>query len=209
MKGGLESVTLTFGDTLYEPGERITHVYFPGDSLVSLLSVVAPGKAAEVGLVGREGMVGFPIALGSAESSLLAVVQGTGTALRMKSAFFRKQFGGNPTLQREIFRFTHLLMTQIAQTAACNRYHVVDARLARWLLMTRDRLNSSQFVLTHEFLAKMLGVRREGVTQSAGELQLRKLIGYSRGKISILDQKGLEARACNCYGLIKGLYAHA
>ena len=204
----LEPVAVVFGDRLYEPGGPMRHAYFPGNSVVSLISQIGPGKAAEVGLVGHEGMIGVPMALGIGNSSLLAVVQGTGTALRIKAANFRK-LCGMPGLQHEMFRFTHLLMSQVAQTAACNRFHVVDERLARWLLMTYDRVQSNDFKLTHEFLGHMLGVRRVAVTQSATALQKQKLISYSRGNITIQDRKGLEARACSCYGVVKKLYAHA
>ncbi|MEQ1516012.1 MAG: Crp/Fnr family transcriptional regulator [Usitatibacteraceae bacterium] len=205
----LEPVTLAFGDVLYEPGAPIRHVYFPHDCLVSLLTSVDSVRAAEVGLVGAEGMIGVPVVLGIAVSPFLAVVQGGGNALRMKTADFRREFTKSVTLQRELFRFTHLLMTQVAQTAACNRFHVVTQRLARWLLMTRDRVQSNEFILTQEFLARMLGVRRVGVTEAASGLQKRKLIRYSRGTITILDQKGLEATACGCYGLVKRMYAKA
>ena len=204
----LVSVSLDFGDVLHEARRPIRHVYFPNDCFVSLLTTVGPGKAAEVGLVGSEGMIGLPIALGVNMSPMLAVVQGAGTAMRMKASRFRAELNDNTALQRELFRFTHQLMSQVAQTAACNQFHVVNMRLARWLLMTRDRVKSDEFRLTHEFLGKMLGVRRVGVTTAAGSLQKRKLISYSRGNITILDRKGLEACACDCYGVIKRLYAH-
>lgn len=209
LAGGLEPVTLAFGDVLYEAGARIRHVYFPDDCLVSLLSSVDAGRAAEVGLVGAEGMVGVPVVLGIAVSPFLAVVQGSGTALRIKKADLRREFDLSVALQRELFRFTHLLMTQVAQTAACNRFHVVPQRLARWLLMTRDRVSSNEFLLTQEFLARMLGVRRVGVNEAAKTLQEKKLIRYSRGTITILDKKGLAAAACGCYELVKGMYAEA
>ena len=196
---GLEPVTLTFGEVLYEPEQPIRHVYFPNNSLVSLLTLVDGRRALEVGLVGREGMVGIPLALGIGVSSVRALVQGSGTAMRMSSARFRREFRNSPPLQRELYRYTHVLMAQVTQTAACNRFHVVEARLARWLLMTRDRVRSEQFRLTQEFLAHMLGVRRVGVTKAAGALQRRKLISYSRGNIRILDQRGLEAASCRCY----------
>ena len=205
----LEPVPLVFGDVLYEPGARIRHVYFPNDCLVSLLTSVDAERAAEVGLVGGEGMIGVPVVLGIAVSPFLAVVQGGGTAMRMKTAAFRLEFTKSTVLQRELFRFTHLLMTQVAQTAACNRFHVVTQRLARWLLMTRDRVQSNEFILTQEFLARMLGVRRVGVTEAASELQRQELIRYSRGTITILDQKGLKAAACGCYELVNGMYAKA
>jgi CRP-like cAMP-binding protein len=203
----LEQVELEFGDILYEPGARIGHVYFPQDCLVSLLTSVDAIRAAEVGLVGTEGMVGVPVALGISVSPFLAVVQGAGRAWRMKTADFRREFGKSAALQRTLFRFTHLLMTQVAQTAACNRFHVVTERLARWLLMTRDRVNSNEFLLTQDFLARMLGVRRVGVSEAAASLQKRRLIGYNRGTITILDLKGLEASACSCYGLVNKMYA--
>ena len=200
---GLEPVTLTFGEVLYEPGEPIRHIYFPNDSLVSLLTLADGHLPLEVGLVGREGMVGIPLALGIDVSSVRALVQGAGTAMRITTARFRKEFRQSLPLQRELHRYTHELMVQVTQTAACNRFHVVEARLARWLLMTRDRVQSDQFRLTQEFLAHMQGVRRVGVTQAAGALQQRKLITYSRGNIRILDRKGLEAASCRCYQIVK------
>ena len=164
---GLESVALRFGEVLYEPGERIKFVYFPGDSLVSLLTLVDGQSALEVGMVGREGMVGVPLSLGADVSPVRALVQGAGAAMRMKAARFSREIRKSPQLQQEVNRYTGVLMAQITQTAACNRFHVVEARLARWLLMTRDRLRSDEFPLTHEFLGHMLGVRRVGVTKAA------------------------------------------
>jgi len=205
LRAGLEAVTLTYGQILSEPGEPITHVYFPIDCLVSLLTTVEGHQALEVGLVGREGMVGISLALGMDVSSVRALVQGTGTAMRMNAARFRKEFRKSVPLQRELYRFIHAKLAQARQTAACNRFHRVEARLARWLLMTRDRVRSDQFLLTHAFLADMLGVRRVGVSLAAGALQRRKLITYTRGKIGILDRKGLEAASCGCYEVIKDL----
>jgi CRP-like cAMP-binding protein len=200
---GLEPVTLAFGEVLYEPGEPIRDVYFPTGSLVSLLTLVEGRLALEVGLVGREGMVGVALALGIGVSPIRALVQGSGTALRMSAARFRKELQRSAPLQRELYRYTHSLMAQITQTAACNRFHRVPARLARWLLMTRDRVRSGQFYLTHEFLAHMLGVRRVGVTEAASALQRRKLIAYRRGNITILDHGGLETASCPCYAIVK------
>ena len=205
----LEPVSLTFGEVLYEPGDTISHAYFPSDSLVSLLTMVDGHLALEVGLVGREGMLGIPLVLGINVSSIRALVQGTGTALRMKAARFHKEFRHSLPLQREVYRYTNVLMAQVTQTAACNRFHVVEARLARWLLMTRDRMRSDQFLLTQEFLANMLGVRRVGVTKAASALQKRKLISYCRGHITILDQKGLEAASCTCYQIIRDMHDSA
>ncbi len=202
---GLEPVTLTFGEVLYGPGETIRHVYFPNDSLVSLLTLADGHLALEVGLIGCEGMVGIPLVLGHNASLVRALVQGTGTAMRMASAHFLREFRLSLPLQHELYRYTHTLMAQISQTAACNRFHVVEARFARWLLMTHDRVKSDQFCMTHEFLGHMLGVRRVGVTKAAQALQKRKLISYSRGDIVINDRKGLEAAACQCYEVVKDM----
>jgi CRP-like cAMP-binding protein len=203
---GLEAVQLNFGDVLYEAGRKIRHVYFPGDSLVSLLTLVNGHLALEVGMVGREGMVGLPLALGRDVSPVRALVQGAGGAMRMKSARFAKEIRKSPPLQQGVYRYADALLAQVSQTAACNRFHLVEQRLARWLLMTRDRVRSDEFRLTQEFLAHMLGVRRVGVTKAAGALQARKLIEYSRGGIKILDGKGLEAAACECYRIVKDMH---
>jgi CRP-like cAMP-binding protein len=202
----LEPVTLTFGEVLYRPGEPIRHVYFPTNSLVSLLTLIEGHMALEIGLVGREGMLGIPLALGTSDSPVQALVQGSGAALRMTSAHFLGQFRQSAPLQREIHRYVHERMVQITQTAACNRFHLVEARLARWLLMTRDRVQSDQFRLTQELLGCMLGVLRVAVTRAAGALQQRKLISYRRGQIYILDGPGLEAAACRCYQVVKGMH---
>jgi CRP-like cAMP-binding protein len=203
----LEPVDLTFAQVLYEPHARIRQVYFPNDSFVSMLTSVEPDRVTEVGLVGSEGMVGVPVVLGAAVSPFRAVVQGGGTAMRVNIADFRREFNESAALRRELFLFTHLLMIQIAQTAACNRFHVVTQRMARWLLMTRDRVNSDEFRITQEFLALMLGVQRARVNIAAGILHKRKLIGYRRGTVTILDQRGLEAAACGCYKTVKDLYS--
>jgi CRP-like cAMP-binding protein len=199
LRDGLDSVTLTYGEVLNEPGEPMRHVYFPSDCLVSMLTVVEGHHALEVGLVGREGMVGSRLALGIGTSPVRALVQGTGTALRMRSTRFLQELQRSPELRGAVLQFADSLMGQVTRTAACNRFHMIEARLARWLLMTRERLPSVQFRLTQEFLADMLGVRRVGVTSAASALQRRKLIHYRRGIITILDQKGLEAASCSCY----------
>jgi CRP-like cAMP-binding protein len=199
----MERVELAFGQVLYETGDEIKHVYFPDDALVSLLTVVDRHLALEVGMVGREGMVGVAFALGIDVSPIRAMVQGAGTALRMKTARFRKELRNSLPLQRAVLLYTHTLMAQIAQTAACNRFHVIEARLARWLLMTRDRVRADQFRLTHEFLGHMLGVRRVGVTKAAFALRQRKLIDYSRGNMVILSSRGLEAASCSCYEVVR------
>ena len=197
----LEPVALAFGEVLYEPGDAIRHVYFPNDSLVSLITLADRQLALEVGMVGREGMVGVALALGIALSPVRALVQGGGSAMRMKAAPFRKELRQSLPLQRGVYLYTHELMVQVAQTAACNRFHVVESRLARWLLMTRDRVGSDHFRLTQEFIGHMLGVRRVGVTNAAHALKQRKLIDYSRGNIEIINGPGLEAAACACYKL--------
>ncbi|MGH8641989.1 MAG: Crp/Fnr family transcriptional regulator [Burkholderiales bacterium] len=201
----LEPVTLNFGEVLLAPGERIQYVFFPDNCVVSLLTEEEE-RAVEVGLVGHEGMVGIQLALGVDVSPVRAIVQGTGTALRMHRARFLKEFQAHPAWQRELYRYSHALMSQVTQISACNRLHRIEARLARWLLMTRDRLRSPQFPLTHKFLGFMLGVRRVGVTQAAGELQRKKLITYSRGNIRIIDPQGLEAASCRCYRIVKNLH---
>jgi len=205
MLAAMEPVQLGYGQVLYEPTGRIDYVYFPIDALVSLLTAVDEQRTLEVGMVGNEGMVGMPMALGIGISAVRALVQGRGTALRMSAARFRTEFKANPALQRALFRYTHLLMAQVSQTAACNRFHTANARLSRWLLMTADRMHANSFFLTQEFLGHMLGVRRVGVTKAAGDLARRRLISFSRGKVVILDRKGLEATACTCYRIVRDL----
>lgn len=202
----LELVPLTFKQVLYEPGTRMQHAYFPLDGVISLLAAVSPGKVAEIGIVGSEGVVGASAGPGIDVSHLRAVVQGSGSAMRIRSSRLHAALKTSGPWYRELFRFSNALMNQAAQTAACNRFHRVEARLARWLLATRDRVHSQHFQLTHEFLSLMLGVRRVGVTAAAANLQKRRLITYSRGKIQLLDPPGLEAAACECYGIVKDLY---
>jgi CRP-like cAMP-binding protein len=199
----LKPVSLAFGDVLYEPGAVIANVYFPVDSLISLLTVVDGRAALEVGMIGHEGLLGIPITMGAKRSPVRALVQGGGMALKMPSSLFLKEFEARRPLRNQVYGFAHALMLQIAQSAACNRFHTVDSRLARWLLMTRDRVGSAEFALTHQFLGHMLGTRREGVTQAANELQQRRLIEYGRGRLTILDESGLEAAACTCYEVVR------
>ena len=201
----LKPVSLAFGEVLFD-AKPIRHVYFPVDCVVSLFAPLKDHLAVEVGVVGREGMVGVPLALGMSTSSVHAFVQGSGTALRMEAAAFKRELQRNAPLQAGIHRYIHLLMGQHTQTAACNALHPIEARCARLLMMTRDRMQSDEVELTHEFLARMLGVRRVGVTVAAGNLQRRGLIAYSRGRIAILDPKRLAAAACECYGVVKDLY---
>lgn len=209
LQAHLEPVTVKFREVLYEPGKPIAHVYFPTDCLISLLTAVDKRRSLEVGMVGNEGMAGMPFILGMGVSRVRALVQGGGSALRMASAPFRVEFDRNRSLQEALYRYTYALMAQISQTAACNRFHQAEERLARWLLMTRDRVGSDDFPLTHEFLAHMLGLRREGVTEAASALKRRKLILYTRGKIEILDVRGLKASACSCYQIVKTVFDRA
>lgn len=201
---GLEPLTLRPGEVLHEPGQPIRHAYFPVDCVISLLSTAlgaadGRGAALEVGLVGYEGMVGIPLVLGSELSSVRALVQSGGTALRVDAARLHEAVRQSPALQAALHRYAGVKLAQARQTVSCNRYHTVAARLARWLLMTGDRVSSSQFFLTQAFLAEMLGVRRATLNQVAMPLQESGLISYHRGRIRILDRKGLEAAACLCY----------
>lgn len=190
---------------LYRAGEKSRHVYFPTDCMVSLLAVMERGGGLEVGLVGREGMVGIALALGVSKSPVRAIVQGAGTAMRVGAAQFSKELERSWPLRREVDRCAYLTMTTAMQVAVCNKAHVLEARLARWLLMTQDRVSSDKFRFTQEFIALMLGVRRAGVNGAAGALQRRKLIRYSRGTMQILDRAGLLAASCACYGIIRKL----
>jgi CRP-like cAMP-binding protein len=193
------TVHLAFAEVLYTPGQRLRHVYFPTTGFISMVLPVDATAALEVGLVGDEGMYGIPLLLGVDESSARAVIQGAGLALRMDAAAFSRALDHSPSLQKKLHRYTNVCINQLAQTAACTRFHVVEARLARWLLMTQDRAHSDSFSITQEFLAYMLGVRRVGITKAAGALQKDGLIRYSRGRITVLDRRRLRAAACGCY----------
>jgi CRP-like cAMP-binding protein len=206
LTAGCEQVELKFANVLCEPGERIKHVYFPTDSFISLASPVDGRTTLEVGLIGNEGMLGIPAILGIDISAQRALVRGSGAALRMPIARFHRELSNSAALRRALNRYLYALMAQFAQTAACTRFHLLDARLARWLLMTHDRAHADHFHLTHDFLADMLGVRRVGVTKAAGVFQRKKLISYRRGQITILDRGGLRAVSCGCYDSMKQAY---
>ncbi|QSI78645.1 Crp/Fnr family transcriptional regulator [Niveibacterium microcysteis] len=200
-------VDLVFADVVAEPGSAIRRVLFPVRSIISLTTAIGPHSGLEVGLIGDEGMLGATLLMGVDAAPLHALVQGQGTALSMSRESFLSAAAVGSALHRVLFRYMYVLMQQLAQTAACNRFHVVEARLARWLLMTHDRTHADGLHVTQEFLAWMLGVRRVGVTKAAGALQKRKLIHYARGEITVLDRVGLEAAACTCYAADCATYA--
>ena len=199
----LERVPLALGQVLYESGSGQAHVYFPTDSIVSLLYVMQNGSSAEIAVVGNEGVVGIALFMGGETTPSRAVVQSAGSAYRCGDNLLKIEFERGGTLQHLLLRYTQALITQMAQTAACNRHHAVEQQLCRWLLLSLDRLQSSELTMTQALIANMLGVRREGVTEAAGNLQAAGLIHYSRGKITVLDRSKLEARVCECYAVVK------
>jgi CRP-like cAMP-binding protein len=203
----LTPVALALGDVLYESGTDQPYVYFPTDSIVSLLYVMADGASAEIAIVGNEGLVGVSLFMGGGTTPNRAVVQSGGRAFRMKAQFIRDEFFLAGPVQHLFLRYTQALLTQMAQTAACNRHHSVDQQLCRWLLMSLDRLPSSELRMTQELIANMLGVRREGVTEAAGKLQDAGVIQYSRGHIQVLDRPRLERMVCECYEVVSKEFA--
>ena len=202
-----DSVDLVLAQVLCEPGKPTKYVYFPTEGFISLIAAVKGSPGVEVGMVGREGMLGVQLALGVATAPLHALVQGAGTALRIGTKAFKAQLAASPALQNQLNRYLYVLMSQLAESAACVRFHQIGPRLARWLLMSQDRSQANSFEVTQEFLAYMLGVRRVGITTAASALQGSGLISYSRGKLTVLNRKGLEHAACGCYAADQKTYA--
>jgi CRP-like cAMP-binding protein len=201
--GALELVPLKLGDVLYESGAKLRYVYFLTTAIVSLLYVMENGASAEIAIVGNEGLLGISLFMGGDSTPSRAVVQSAGHAFRLRSQLLKDEFGRfGPTMQL-LLRYTQALITQMAQTAVCNRHHSLDQQLCRWLLLSLDRLQSNELAMTQELIANMLGVRREGVTEAAGKLQTTGLIRYRRGTITVLDRAGLEARVCECYQVVR------
>jgi len=194
---------LKLGDVLYEPGTAMRHVYFPTTAIVSLLYVMEDGASAEIGIVGNEGILGISLFMGGETTPSRAVVQSEGYGYRMKAQLLKDEFSRFGAMMQLLLRYTQALITQMSQTAVCNRHHTVDQQLCRWLLLSLDRLASNELTMTQELIANMLGVRREGVTEAAGKLQKAGLINYRRGKIAVLDRLGIEERSCECYEVVK------
>jgi len=202
----LERVELKLGQVLFESGANVTHVYFPTTAIVSLLYVLQDGASAEIAVVGREGIVGISLFMGGGSTPSRAVVQSAGLGIRLRAAAFQTEFSRVGAILHLMLRYTQALITQMAQTAVCNRHHTLDQQLCRWLLLSLDRLTGTQLDMTQELIANMLGVRREGVTEAALKLQKAGLIKYTRGHITILDRDGLEKRTCECYAVVKHEY---
>jgi len=202
----LEPVELALGDVLYESGVAMDHVYFPTTSIVSLLYVMEDGASAEIAVVGHEGIVGVSLFMGGETTPSRSVVQSAGQGFRMPAAILKEEFKRSSPVLHLLLRYTQALITQMAQTAVCNRHHSLDQQLCRWLLLSLDRLQTPDLVMTQELIANMLGVRREGVTEAAGSLQRDGLIRYRRGHITVLDRAGLERRTCECYAVVKKEY---
>jgi CRP-like cAMP-binding protein len=199
----LELISLKLGDVLYEPGIQLRYVYFPTTAIVSLLYVMENGASAEIAIVGNEGILGISLFMGGETTPSRAVVQSAGFGYRLRAQYLKDEFGRFGPFLHLLLRYTQALITQMAQTAVCNRHHSVDQQLCRWLLLSLDRLSSSELSMTQELIANMLGVRREGVTEAAGKLQKAGLITYSRGKITVIDRSLLEQRSCECYQVVK------
>jgi len=199
----LKAVEMPLGNAVYESGAQLDFVYFPTTSIISLLYVLADGASAEIAVVGNEGLVGVALFMGGETTPSRAVVQSAGSAFRLRGQVLKDEFTRGGAMQHLLLRYTQALLTQMAQTAVCNRHHSIDQQLCRWLLLSLDRLPSKELTMTQELIANMLGVRREGVTEAAGKLQAAGLIHYNRGQISVTDRVGLEARCCECYAVVK------
>jgi CRP-like cAMP-binding protein len=199
----LELVPMRLGDCLYEPGGRLQHVYFPTTTIVSLLIMLESGSSAEIAGVGNEGIIGISLFMGGDTTPSTAVVQTAGHAYRLSARLLKEDFNRGGLMQRLLLRYTQALLTQMCQTAACNRHHSIEQQLCRWLLLTLDRLSSNELVMTQELVASALGVRREGITEAAGNLQRAGIIRYRRGHIAVVERSGLEARACECYDVVR------
>ena len=202
----LELADMPLGKVLYESGGKVTHVYFPTTSIVSLLYVMENGASAEIAVVGCEGIVGISLFMGGESTPSRAVVQSAGKGYRLKASLMMEEFNRAGPVMHLVLRYTQALITQMAQTAVCNRHHSLDQQLCRWLLLSLDRLKCDELVMTQDLIANMLGVRREGVTEAAGNLQAAGLIRYRRGRITVLDRAGLEKRTCECYAVVKKEY---
>jgi CRP-like cAMP-binding protein len=202
----MEPVTLPLGAVLYEPGMTLGHVYFPTNAIVSMLYVMENGASAEIAMVGNEGLVGIALFMGGESTTSRAVVQSAGSGFRLRGAVIKAELHRAGPVMHLLLRYTQALITQMAQTAVCNRHHSLDQQLCRWLLLSLDRLEGNELVMTQELISNMLGVRREGVTESALKLQAAGLIRYSRGRITVLDRPGLERRSCECYQVVKDEY---
>jgi CRP-like cAMP-binding protein len=202
----LEVVELTLGQVLSEPDSKFTHVYFPTSSIISLLYVTADGDSAELAVVGHEGLLGVAVFMGGETTRSRAIVQSAGCAVRLDGHVILQEFKRAGPVMQLLLRYTQALITQMSQTAVCNRYHTVEQQLCRWLLLSLDRLHSNELIMTQELIANMLGVRREGVTEAAGRLHKAGLIRYQRGRITVLDRPGLEQRTCECYAVVKREY---
>lgn len=199
----LELIEMPLGSVLYESGEKLHHVHFPMDCIISLLYVMENGSSAEIAVVGFEGAVGLALFMGGQTMPNRAVIQSAGYSYRIRSSLFMQEFDRHGAMLHLMLKYTQALITQMAQTAVCNRHHSVDQQLCRWLLLSLDRLPSKELIMTQELIANMLGVRREGVTEAAGRLRQAGLIEYSRGHVTVLDREGLEARVCECYQVVK------
>jgi CRP-like cAMP-binding protein len=206
LKPDLEPVSLSLGQVIYESGEKLEYVYFPTTAIISLLYIMENGSTAEIGMAGNDGLVGIALYMGGSTTPNRAVVQSAGNAFRLRSRALQFEFGLNGMFQKILLRYTQYLMTQISQTAVCNRLHSVEQQLCRWLLINHDLLQTNKLIMTHDLIANMLGVRREGVSIAAGHLQKQGLIKYVRGTITMLDREGLETTACECYKVVKDEY---